>query len=273
MFCHLQVPTGETKIKIKKGVTLIEAVIAIFVVAVVIVTFLKVLNAGISSTIEVSRRTSAVNTARAEIEYIKSQVYSASIGNMSQIYGFVNISEPNYPVDGNVSPVNGAKITALQQLTVKVTYIGSKSVSVTDYKAPRNSLSIIQNKTVTEPFSNVPVLPSGNGYYHVIQTASTGPIAVTWNFTAQPVLTANANVSNIFVRIYYGQPSWALNGTCTVNSSSLQNSINCSCSDSLQTVSCNTSNQLAGEYTILFFNGNASDTLFTYSSSKASYYR
>jgi type II secretory pathway pseudopilin PulG len=59
----------------KRGTTLLETVISIFIVAVVIVSFLEALNVGMIGTLNLDRKTSALNLAKSQMEYIKGQQY------------------------------------------------------------------------------------------------------------------------------------------------------------------------------------------------------
>jgi type II secretory pathway pseudopilin PulG len=102
-------PKKERAVK-KKGTTLLESVIALFLVAVVVVTLLEALALGIIGTLNVNRQSSALSLAKTQIEYIKSQTYNASAGSISDIYGLATAAMSNWSFscnDGEMVAING----------------------------------------------------------------------------------------------------------------------------------------------------------------------
>ena len=130
----------------KKGVTLIEAVIAIAVIAIAVVALLQGLSVATFGAMDASLKTSALNLAKTQLEYVKSQSYNTSFkGNLSQDYGLIDArnmsSKGNFTISGNVSYVN-ANNTRLQKITVNVSYTNGKRVQVIGYKnADLNTLT------------------------------------------------------------------------------------------------------------------------------------
>ena len=122
----------------KRGVTLIEAVIAIAVIAIVVVALLQALSFATSGAMDTSLKTTALNLAKTQLEYVKSQSYNTSFkGNLSRDYGVINASNMssnrNYTISGNVSYVNASN-PKLQKITVNVSYANGKQVQVIGYK-------------------------------------------------------------------------------------------------------------------------------------------
>ena len=66
----------------KRGTTLIETIISIFLISTVVVTFLEALSIGINGTLELNRKTSALNLAKSQVDYTKSQDYLQEVGNL-----------------------------------------------------------------------------------------------------------------------------------------------------------------------------------------------
>jgi hypothetical protein len=119
-----------------------------FIVAVVIVGLLKALSVGTSGTMDINLRTSALNLARTQLEYVKAQSYNASAGNLSKIYGVINASNmsntKNFSITGDVRWVNtSCTSNCLQQITVNVSYAsGTKKVQVIGYKNPDQTSTV-----------------------------------------------------------------------------------------------------------------------------------
>ena len=208
----------------KRGTTLIESVIAIFIVSVVLVMFLEALNVGITGTLELTRKTSALSLAKSQIEYAKSQTYNVSTGNLSDVYGLIttgsNISDKvNYNISGRVANVSINQ--SLQTITVNVSYLQGKQVQLTGYKIADGSLTEPASRglLVTDNIKNVPTLPQGyglfclgqfKGYYHVFETGTTGPVAATWKFSWARVGSGGLlDIGAPIMAIYTGVPDWA----------------------------------------------------------------
>lgn len=147
----------------KRGFSLIESVIAVFIVSLVILGLMAALNGGIIGTLNVDRKTSALNLAKSQLEYTKAQPYNASAGNLSvvydlsEVYGLITGSDSgvsdliNYGVNGSVEYVNNG--SAMQRIIVNVSYLPGKTVQLIGYK------SINQKVTMTHTYT----FASGNG--------------------------------------------------------------------------------------------------------------
>jgi|GEM_PF-5003199 len=182
----------------RRGATLIESVIAIFIVSVVLVTFLEALNIGITGTLTVNRKTTALNYAKSEIEHVKGMDYNASTGNITTIYGSYltvgNVTDViNYNISGQVANVSLSANESLQQITVNVSYLLGKQVQLIGYKTADGELTEPASKglLVTDNLLNVPNLPQGysflcagqfKGYYHIFNVSTAGYISMTWKF-------------------------------------------------------------------------------------------
>ena len=203
----------------KRGTTLIEAIIAIAVVSIAIVTLLEALNVSITETLDLSRKTSALNLAKSELEYVKSQTYNVSTGNISNVYGVIttgsNISDKvNYNISGQVNNVNINQ--SLQQITVNVSYLHGKQVQLTGYKLVDGTEPASRGLLVSDDIENVPTLPQGysllclgqyKGYYHVFTTGTTGPASASWKFYWYRV-SSSWDLGAPMMAIYNGTPSW-----------------------------------------------------------------
>lgn len=151
---------------IKRGTSLIESVIAIFLVSVVIVTILTALDVGTMGTLYSTRRISALNLAKSQLEYVKSQRYIAATGssvyNLSEVYGLITVNtsgisdKTNYVVDGYVEYVGTN--SSLQKITINVSYLPGKKVQLIGYK----STNQMNTKTSTYTYGNY-TYSSGGG--------------------------------------------------------------------------------------------------------------
>lgn len=112
------------RLREQKGLSLIEVLIGLSILGVVIIALLAGLITAVLGVGQVDQRTMALNLARSQMEYIKSEPYDAD-GSYTTIAG-----------DGisfTVSPVNDV----LQQITVTVTYGDGKSVQLDGYRTNR----------------------------------------------------------------------------------------------------------------------------------------
>ena len=193
----------------KRGTTLIEAVIAIAVVSIAIVTFLEALNIGMSGTLDLNRRVSALNLAKSELESVKAQKYNSSNGDLARTYGLItssggNISDKiNYNISGQVSRVGTNPL--LEKITVNVSYLNGKNVQLTGFKTAAASTSSpasppSKGQVVTDVIEDMPYEGGGGwalgcafgeniscgtytGYYHGFTTTGWGNISATWSST------------------------------------------------------------------------------------------
>jgi len=233
----------------KRGTTLIESVIAIFIISVVAVTFLEALNVSITGTLELNRKTSALDLAKSQMEYIKTQTYNASIGNLSSVYPILNSGNisnfVNYNISGQVSNVSASQ--PLQKITINVSYLNGKQVQLTGYTtAETTNVSSLQTKglIVTDVVQDIPYLPPGGktgscsrhwydwwhhpdtrsceggtymGYYQIIHTGNKGYISATWTFNWVNEMygkyheDAEYSWGAPYIGIYQGIPAWVNN--------------------------------------------------------------
>lgn len=184
----------------QKGQTLIEVVIGVVLLALITVALFQGLSVGIWGTYTTDQLTTAQQIARSEIEYIKYQSYNETEPyeyDLVALSGAPIIASPDteYPVSGFNVTYSIAEIVenVLQQITVTVNYPGGRPVYVVAYKA---------NVAYGEPGKQTEIvdvgeLPSGNGYYHVVNTGAEGEIVgATWGVAK----------GSVMVYIYFGTP-------------------------------------------------------------------
>ena len=178
-----------------------------------------------TGTLQLNRKTSALNLAKSQIEYAKAQKYNVSTGNLIDVYGLIttggNISDKvNYNISGQVA--NDVSINqSLQIITVNVSYLQGKQVQLTAYKIADGSLTepAARGLLVTDNLQNVPTLPNGysflclgqyKGYYHVFTTGISGPAALSWKFKWTHIGSGGLfDVGAPMMAIYNGTPNWA----------------------------------------------------------------
>ena len=116
----------------ESGQALLEVLIGVTILAAVIVALMYGLQGGIWGTKAVHERTTALNIAQSQIEYIKFLPY-----DYQEPYEYATISDvpPGYDIAVAADAVyrNGTAVEGLQLITVTVTYDG-KSVVVEGYK-------------------------------------------------------------------------------------------------------------------------------------------
>ena len=120
------------------------------IVAIVIIALLKGLSLGTGGTLDTKLKTSALNLARTQLEYVKAQSYNKSFsGNLSKDYGLIPANAmsdtKNFSISGSVQNVSASCTgNCLQKITVNVSYSnGSKTVQVSGYKNPDQTSSIV----------------------------------------------------------------------------------------------------------------------------------
>lgn len=268
----------------ERGQTLIEVLIGVILLAVVILGLLQGLSVGVWGTINVSQRSTALNLARSQLEYIKSQPYD---GEEPFEYDII----PDVPAGFQVEISDVAELTedALQQVTITVTYLQGKSVGFVGYKAARSGdvYKEPRDLIVTE-YIDVPPLPEGGfwflgdyyGYYYVFETGSTGAVSATWIFQSDE---SGWSPGYTFVSIYEGKPSWTGEGDEGIITKSgsfwppggyppsgyivRERESRSHDVEGTYIVPCTAGDQPANTYTVLFFNGEWDDDIFTISAS------
>jgi len=220
----------------KKGTTLIETIISIFLISVVVVAFLEALNVGITGTLNLSRKTSALNLAKTEMEFVKSSRYVPAQGNLSQVYDIAPQTVEyegdiiNYDMEGWVTNVSAGQ--ALQKITINVSYLSGKQLQLIGYKAGReweSSPPPATGKIVTDVIEDMPFEQPGGwalgclfgedgcgtwtGYYHVFTTSQSAKISATWKFAwhndlYDVFLLCAFTWGAPYIGIYAGVPDW-----------------------------------------------------------------
>lgn len=208
----------------KRGTTLVESVIAIFITSVVVLTFLESLNVGMTGTLQLTRKTSAINIAQSQLEYVQSKTYNPSNGSLVTVYGLVtdpNASQTsdviNYNISGTVEFVNNSQ--SLQKITVNVSYMTGKQVQLIDYKtSSSNTTPLAKGWLVTDIIKDFPFLPAGGrsifgdwyGFYHVFEVGTDNmPITATWNFSWTREFKFGGSLATPHMGIFNGTPTWA----------------------------------------------------------------
>jgi Tfp pilus assembly protein PilV len=196
----------------EKGQTLIEAIIAIALFAMVIVGFIQGLNVGILGTYRTSQSNMALNLARSQVEYIKLQDYQpCTDAGCNVTYAKLNASviEDTYrglsidSIEITVGNVSGVDPGALQQVTVTVTYENGRYANVVGYKGPRVGFSVGGpgggEWTVVSSIVMPPPqwLYGKEGYYYVFETLAGGPLCATWVFTDEG--EGHGNLMTVYV--------------------------------------------------------------------------
>ena len=115
----------------KKGMALIEVIVAVAVFSIVIGGFMQALNTGLVGTNRDIKLNTALHLAQSQIEHIKSLPY-----DNEEPYGIVPDVPQGYDIEVAVEPTYEDGEQGLQIITVTVTYQG-KSTVVNGYKTNR----------------------------------------------------------------------------------------------------------------------------------------
>jgi len=117
--------------KHRKGMALIEVIVAVGIFAIVIGGFMQALNTGIVGTNRDIKLNTALHLAQSQIEHIKSLPY-----DNEEPYEIVPDVPQGYDIDVAVEPTYEDGEQGLQLITVTVTYQGQSTV-VNGYKTNR----------------------------------------------------------------------------------------------------------------------------------------
>ena len=127
----------------QRGQVLLEVLIGVSILAMVMVAILYGFQAGINGTKRVDQRSTALNLAQSQIEYIKSQVYVVydEQGMPLEGEGYTRVGEEDLPAGFSLEDIqilvgnlgNETSPDSIQQVTVTVTYAPDDSVSLSDY--------------------------------------------------------------------------------------------------------------------------------------------
>ena len=115
----------------KKGMALIEVIVAVAVFSIVIGGFMQALNTGLVGTNRDIKLNTALHLAQSQIEHIKSLPY-----DNEEPYEIVPDVPQGYDIEVAVEPTYEDGEQGLQLITVTVTYQG-KSTVVNGYKTNR----------------------------------------------------------------------------------------------------------------------------------------
>lgn len=225
----------------KRGTTLIETLISIFLISSVVLTLLEALNVGITGTLNLSRKTSALNLAKSQMEYVKVQDYINASGDFNDTYGNIspNISDiTNYVISGEVENIDVSQ--SLQKITVNVNYMaGKEDIELIGYKIAEGnaftSAPPAKGNLVTDVIQDMPFESPGGwslgcwdflewltgeegcgtwtGYYRTITTSQEGYISATWGFNWTNEMSGTiyrlCTFGAPWIGIYEGVPDWA----------------------------------------------------------------
>ena len=115
----------------RRGVTLVELLMALAIVSLVAVSFVPGLGLGATAVSRASQETVAQNLARRQTEYVKSFTYNGLATT------YPKISAPaNYTVTVTVDSVPGTG-SGIQQVTVSVAYRSDTIVNAESFKVNR----------------------------------------------------------------------------------------------------------------------------------------
>jgi type II secretory pathway pseudopilin PulG len=132
------------KIRDQKGQTLLEVLIGTTILAIVIVGLICGMQAGIWGTKRVDERTTAINLAQSQMEYVKAQPYQLydDQGNPIEGEGYSKIAEDMLPAGFSLDDIeivvsnlgNQTSSEATQQVTITISHDGNKTYTISAYK-------------------------------------------------------------------------------------------------------------------------------------------
>jgi Tfp pilus assembly protein PilV len=120
-------------IKGEKGVSLVETIAAVCILAIIGLAFLSALATTSSARATNDERTSAKILAEAVVEYIKTANYTTSY----QIPGYLFADFPGYSVPNPVAASN-ERNGNIQRLTITVSHQGHEVLTLESYKVDRS---------------------------------------------------------------------------------------------------------------------------------------
>lgn len=130
------------RLREQKGLSLIEVLIGLSILGVVIIALLAGLITAVLGVGQVDQRTMALNLARSQIEYVKSEPYEDPANTIEELRALYTIISDipdsdipeGYSITGIVSKIEAG---VLQQIAVTVTYGDGKSVQLDGYRTNR----------------------------------------------------------------------------------------------------------------------------------------
>ena len=119
------------RLRSERGVTLVEALVAVAILGAALVVFLAGMSAGLLSTSQSDRLSTAHELARSQMEYTKAAAYNAAP------YAYPTVTPPSgYAVSANASAISGGDAN-VQLITVQVTKDSAVVYALEGYKVNR----------------------------------------------------------------------------------------------------------------------------------------
>lgn len=117
--------------KCERGVTLVEAAVAVLLLGGVVLTMVLSMSSGVLAVREDGRQVVAQGLARTEMEYVKQCPYDPDATTYPEV-----AAPDGYSIDVSVAPVPGAG-TDIQKVTADIINNGETILTIQDYKVNR----------------------------------------------------------------------------------------------------------------------------------------
>ena len=119
------------RLRSERGVTLVETLVAVAILGAALVVFLAGMSAGLLSTSQSDRLSTAHELARSQMEYTKAAAYNAAP------YAYATVTPPSgYAVSANAIAISGGDAN-VQLITVQVTKDSAVVYALEGYKVNR----------------------------------------------------------------------------------------------------------------------------------------
>lgn len=129
MILHLNI---ERALSNKKGVTLVESLVALAIVAIAVIPFLAAFSTGSLNVKELDRRVTAQTLGRSQLEYTKNLAYVIAPAS----YAIFTPIPTGYSIDSDATSISGRDVN-IQRVTVTVKYEGKVLLTLDDFKLNR----------------------------------------------------------------------------------------------------------------------------------------
>ena len=116
----------------ERGASLVEALIAVAIVAIAVIPFLAAFSTGSLAVGKADRQVTAENLARSQLEYTKSQLYAVAPAS----YDIITPLPASYSVSSDATAISGRDAN-IQKITVTVQHDGKVLVVLEDFKLNR----------------------------------------------------------------------------------------------------------------------------------------
>ena len=123
---------GRFVLSSEKGASLVEALIAVAIVAIAVIPFLAAFSTGSLAVGKADRQVTAENLGRSQMEYTKSQSYAVAPAS----YDIITPLPASYSVSSDATAVSGRDAN-IQKITVTVQHDGKVLVVLEDFKLNR----------------------------------------------------------------------------------------------------------------------------------------